>query len=202
MHSFPAIVWFLLPVLAFGASAATPDPAHNSRLSLDWPGTYRGILPCADCEGIETVITLMEDGTYIRSLRYLGRDDAYRRDHGRFEWNGAGSGIALAAGGQAYQVGENRLFHLDRDGQRIEGDLADRYVLAKDRRDPRLEGREWTLVALAGTLMACPDMTLAERFRELLNAPHLYSVDGADLVFSNQQGDTLARFREISALAR
>ena len=25
---------------------------HNSQNSLDWSGTYKGIIPCADCEGI------------------------------------------------------------------------------------------------------------------------------------------------------
>lgn len=30
-----------------------------------------------------------------------------------------------------YQVGENQLWHLDENGNRIEGDLADRYILKK-----------------------------------------------------------------------
>src|SRR5690606_18798136 len=59
---------------AEGAPAA--DPADNSRNSLDWAGTYRGVLPCADCEGIETVITLAEDGSFREHTRYLGRQDA------------------------------------------------------------------------------------------------------------------------------
>ena len=31
---------------------------HNSLNSLDWEGTYSGILPCADCAGIQTLIKL------------------------------------------------------------------------------------------------------------------------------------------------
>ena len=34
-----------------------PD-MHTTMNSLDWDGTYTGILPCADCKGIETNITL------------------------------------------------------------------------------------------------------------------------------------------------
>ena len=34
---------------------------HNSQNSLDWSGTYKGITPCADCEGIETILTLNAD---------------------------------------------------------------------------------------------------------------------------------------------
>ena len=36
------------------ASSAEIDSAHNAQNSLDWAGDYQGILPCADCEGINT----------------------------------------------------------------------------------------------------------------------------------------------------
>ena len=34
-------------------SVATGD---NSMTALDWAGTYKGTVPCADCEGIETCV--------------------------------------------------------------------------------------------------------------------------------------------------
>lgn len=37
---------------------ATSD---NSMTSVDWVGSYQGILPCADCEGIKTQIVLNKD---------------------------------------------------------------------------------------------------------------------------------------------
>lgn len=39
----------------------------NSRNSLDWEGTYKGILPCADCEGIETMVILKDNDRYTLS---------------------------------------------------------------------------------------------------------------------------------------
>ena len=48
------------------------ESGDNSQNSLDWEGTYRGILPCADCEGIETKITLSANGTYEYKASYLG----------------------------------------------------------------------------------------------------------------------------------
>ena len=33
------------------------DAAHTSQNALDWDGIYRGLLPCADCEGIQTTIS-------------------------------------------------------------------------------------------------------------------------------------------------
>ena len=34
---------------------------HNAENSLDIAGVYKGVLPCADCEGIETTIVLKDD---------------------------------------------------------------------------------------------------------------------------------------------
>lgn len=125
----------------------------TSRNALDWQGTYTGILPCADCEGIETVIRLYYDDTFTLQTKYLGRDEQVFETRGRFSWDEAGRKITLeqpegsGASGQ-YQVGENRLFHLDPEGNRITGDLADHYVLAKVTES--LSGRTWRLFEVEG----------------------------------------------------
>lgn len=228
----------------------TPVPdAHNSRNSLDWNGTYKGVLPCADCEGIETSITLMKDGTYQRTVTYLGREEAGRTDRGDFEWDETGSKVILKPGegeGPQYQVGENVLFHLDRDGNRITGDLADNYTLMKNRTDPNLENKKWVLVelmgkevsfendtrtahlifdgesgrlagsdscnrimggyelaegnrisfgSLASTMMACPDMEIADQFTKALEKVDSYTVTEGILSLNRARMAPLARFR-------
>ena len=40
----------------------------------DWPGYYNGILPCADCPGIETSLWLRSDSTYVLQRHYQERD--------------------------------------------------------------------------------------------------------------------------------
>lgn len=134
------------------ASEARPaDPAHNSRNALDWAGTYRGVLPCADCEGIETVITIGEDGSFREHTRYLGKSegqtDFFRQ--GTFDWSGDGSTVTLAGESpHPYRVGENRITRLALDGSAISGTLAEHYVLTKV--TPQLTGWRWTLVELRG----------------------------------------------------
>lgn len=54
-------------------SVERSDMTHNSKNPLDWNGTYRGILPCADCEGIKTEVTLHKDRTYEIARKYLGQ---------------------------------------------------------------------------------------------------------------------------------
>ena len=53
--------------------APVTDDGHNAQNSLDWAGTYEGTLPCADCPGIKTTITLKDDNTYTISEEYLER---------------------------------------------------------------------------------------------------------------------------------
>lgn len=98
--------------------AAVPDPAHNSRNSLDWAGVYEGVTPCADCPGIKMRLTLQQDGRFELSTQYLDRQVAPQTTRGRFSWNSAGNSITLDAAGweQQFRVGEDRLLQLNRDG--------------------------------------------------------------------------------------
>jgi heat shock protein HslJ len=128
--------------------ALNTDTAHTSRNALDWAGVYRGVIPCADCEGIETLVVLKSDGRYAASSRYLGRSVDVLSREGRFAWNDAGSAITLEDGTQ-YLVGEGHLTQLARDGARITGALADRYVLARVP-EAGVTERYWKLVELNG----------------------------------------------------
>ncbi|BCA78544.1 copper resistance protein NlpE [Desulfuromonas sp. AOP6] len=105
---------------------------HNSRNSLDWPGTYAGVLPCADCAGLETTLTIRSDSSYHLETRPLGKSDRLFEEQGTFTWLEGGSIIQLNDGATRYLVGENRLFLLDRRGRRITGDLAAHYILHKE----------------------------------------------------------------------
>lgn len=110
-----------------------PD-MHNSKIAVDWVGSYKGVIPCADCSGIETVIRLNSDLSYELSRRYLGKADETSNVNstGEFEWDEQGSIITLdSAGKPMFKVGENKLFKLDREGKVITGELAEKYILTK-----------------------------------------------------------------------
>lgn len=108
--------------------------SHTSEISLDWAGVYEGVMPCADCEGIEVTIALKEDLTYISHYKYLGKGKEYEvTNEGPFTWNDDGNSISLQAESEAtqYKVGENHIVLLDMDGEVNTGELADLYVLKK-----------------------------------------------------------------------
>jgi len=123
--------------------------ADNSMTSVDWAGTYQGILPCADCEGIQTQLILNKDLSYMLETRYNGKDEKVFQSKGTFKWDESGSKITLDnENKQIYQVGENRIFHLDKDGNRITGAIADNYILEMEKTE--LTGKYWKLVRLNG----------------------------------------------------
>ncbi|MFN3801816.1 copper resistance protein NlpE [Belliella pelovolcani] len=107
---------------------------HTAMNSLDFMGIYKGVLPCADCEGIETIIELGSGNSYVKKVIYLGKgDQKVIESGGTFTWNDDGNTITLNEEDvpNQYFVGENVLFHLDVDGNRIEGELASKYRLEK-----------------------------------------------------------------------
>lgn len=114
-------------------STVVADRTHNSRNSLDYEGTYTGTMPCADCSGIYTEITLSGD-QFQRKMVYQGKEEGENtfEDSGVYTWNNEGNIITLGGDPtQQYQVGENQLFALDAEGKRITGDLANQYILKK-----------------------------------------------------------------------
>ena len=123
----------------------------NSKTSLDWSGTYKGILPCADCEGIETIIKLNEDFSYSKKVKYLGKDNSFQISKGKFSWDDNGNLIYLDKDKpNAYRVGENQLFALDMNDERITGDLQERYILKKLNEEDLILESYWKLVSLNG----------------------------------------------------
>jgi len=102
----------------------------TSQNALDWPGMYEGVLPCASCEGIQTTLTLLADNSFELKSIYLGKDESIFKVAGKFDWDGKGSKITLSDGSK-YLVGENQLFMLDNEGNRISGELAEHYILKK-----------------------------------------------------------------------
>ncbi len=153
--------FFIIGIITFGLTAcnstkkqekSSVPKADNSMNSLDWNGTYQGILPCADCPGIKTQLVLTSDLTYVLKMKYMERSVAIIETQGKFSWNSDGNKITLDGNGhQMYLVGENRLFSLDGEGNKITGDLADRFIFKKEKTE--LTGKNWKLARLNGKII-------------------------------------------------
>ncbi len=110
------------------------DIEHSAKNALDWTGTYAGVLPCADCGGIKTEITINEDGTFEKSEEYLEKGTETIESKGTFTWDKTGGIINLKdeeGTTELYRVGEGRLIMLRADGKEVTGELANNYILPK-----------------------------------------------------------------------
>lgn len=146
-------LWCSLVIMVGCQKNPIHDPVdnHTSKTSIDWKGVYKGTIPCADCEGIKTQITLYSNEHYQRITQYLGKEESPTIEQGNFEWDSKGAKIILTiteGATQQYLVGENVLFHLDKSGNRIDGSLANYYILSKSITVANLEDKKWILVEL------------------------------------------------------
>lgn len=126
---------------------------HTSENALDWQGTYSGNLPCADCEYIETELTLTNDMNYVLTSQYMGKAKSNSDTlKGQFTWEGNNiklEGIPENERPSMYKVEENQLRQLDLEGNIITSELEQQYVMHKNG-NLNVEDKRWQLVELNG----------------------------------------------------
>ncbi len=147
----------LLGACSTPRDGARPPPAdhHGSRQAVDWAGVYEGVLPCADCPGIRTRLSLLPGNRFELSTQYLERPLPPISSAGRFSWNADGNLITLEGAGapQQWRVGEGRLLQVDRDGSMPDWNTPYRVLTklapqADDGLAPALTAHRWTLQAV------------------------------------------------------
>src|SRR5690606_8076462 len=111
---------------------ANINDEHNSQNSLDWNGSYEATLPCADCTGIKTTITLIDNGTFNYVAEYLDKDYT-AKDSGDIMWHSNGSVVHLKGKdiNIKLKIVENGLVGLDTEGNEIDGPLKEHYNYKK-----------------------------------------------------------------------
>lgn len=123
----------VVEMVEMDSGIAAKIEASTAKNSLDVVGKYKGILPCADCEGIETTIELKADSSYSREMKYLGKKDNTFTATGTWTW--ASEFVinlgSIKEGPNRYFVAEGKLLQLDMSGKKISGALADKYELKK-----------------------------------------------------------------------
>jgi heat shock protein HslJ len=104
------------------AAAGVPLAAHGLRL----PATFRGVLPCADCEGIRHHLDLWPDQVFHLRREWLGRQ-VIRDDIGRWSIDPQRAALVLRGGAemplQFAIKGPDTLRALDIKGEPIDSKL-------------------------------------------------------------------------------
>lgn len=97
---------------------AVPD-LSTAEIALDWNGTYEGIFPCADCEGIKMSLQLLKDKTYILKEEYLTNrpGDKISNSNGTFQFDKANPALIrldTTPDNRVFFIGEGYLEARDR----------------------------------------------------------------------------------------
>ncbi|HLT86991.1 MAG TPA: copper resistance protein NlpE [Sphingobacterium sp.] len=90
-------------------------------------GTYRGNLPCTDCDAIATSLTLANDKAYTLEYIYVGKSAEPFSKTGT--WELKDGELNLEGLDYKYKVEPDQLRQLDLSGKEIRGELAERYIL-------------------------------------------------------------------------
>lgn len=61
------------PVAVIDTEAVEVIDESNAKNSLDWAGTYKGVLPAADAEGMDVTIVLSPEYTFTKTYSYVGK---------------------------------------------------------------------------------------------------------------------------------
>lgn len=116
----------------FSNIAKQVSDQHNSKNSLDYKGTYTGVLPAAAGGEVKVILTL-SDSTFTKITESVDKKGKTIEEKDAYAWNAQGTIITLRGveGLSQYKVGENTLTQLDASGKVIEGDMAAKYILRK-----------------------------------------------------------------------
>lgn len=104
---------------AQSASGAAPAPASAPAMAASPAGTYKGNLPCASCEAIDTTLVLKEDGSYELTTLYVGEKDAKPETvSGKYRLSDDKTLVHLDEAGfnYVYFIGDNLLEMRNADG--------------------------------------------------------------------------------------
>jgi heat shock protein HslJ/uncharacterized lipoprotein NlpE involved in copper resistance len=121
-----------LDPIGHGKTTVTTAPVRNPALEAMAFGTWKGKLPCADCEGIDYRLTLSKDKTFEETSVYLGKNGNPFTEKGI--WNLAPDSTIMltkASGESFFRLSGNNLTKLDQKGRPITSALAANYRLKR-----------------------------------------------------------------------
>lgn len=116
-------------VVALDSSAIANEEARVNELAA----FYTGTMPCPDCDGIETILTLNADEqrTFTLEEQYQGKESKVVESAGT--WTLANDVVSLNAqtGVRKYQITSEGLVSLNDDGSQRDQESAKKYLLKK-----------------------------------------------------------------------
>ncbi len=119
--------------------------AHaNPDKSLDFHGVFYGYVPCNDCNGIKTTLSLKQNNNYLLVTQPARDSSREFYEKGKYSWNEETHILVLTPRkdepARQYQIkDEGTIVQMNSDGTPMSDELADSYTL---RRSDTVKSRE------------------------------------------------------------
>lgn len=112
-------------------TAPVKKPVKPIVKTASWNGKYSGVLPCGDCKGIFTIITVNGDNTYKLISKRVGKGEKEAAYGGTYHFDSAKNMITLDAEGDhlKFEVKDGMLIKRDKFGNPEQGGQEARYYL-------------------------------------------------------------------------
>jgi uncharacterized lipoprotein NlpE involved in copper resistance len=97
-------------------------------------GSFSGVVPCSDCEGIDVSVTLFADSSFQLVKKYLGKnpkDTAGLNENKTGKFMMHNDTLHLAGTDSKFIKTDTALIQLDKEGKVFTGKTAQKYVLRK-----------------------------------------------------------------------
>lgn len=139
-------ICILLSFLSFGILAGCTSESSQINVSTNTAdtivamGKYEGVMPCADCDGIATTLSLNGDGTYDLTTTYqdtvndVSKDELTYTNSGIYERNDAMVKVITPSSGEILLfkvLDDNKLLRVSEDGTEPMPELYENYILKK-----------------------------------------------------------------------
>jgi len=116
----------------------TDHPVHIEPMekSLEFHGVFYGFLPCTDCNGIKSTLSLKQKNNYLLVTQPAKESSRESYEKGKYTWNDETNTVVLTPRDESktrqYLIkDEGTLILLNTDGSPMKGDKSDSYTLRR-----------------------------------------------------------------------
>ncbi len=105
--------------------------------SLDFRGVFYGYVPCHDCDGVKTTLSLKQNNNYLLVTQPARESSREYYEKGKYQWDDKTQTLILTprkGGTQSHYYhieNDETLIQLNEDGTKKLGDLAEKYALRR-----------------------------------------------------------------------
>jgi hypothetical protein len=144
----------LLGLLCFSLLLSSHNPAraemdHSAHAKLGevsqgFRGVFYGFLPCSDCNGIKTTLSLKQNNNYLIVTQQAKESSREFYEKGKYTWDDETKTVVLTPKKDAptrkfHIENDSTIIQLNDDGSQVSGDKAEKYTL---RRSDTVKSRE------------------------------------------------------------